>query len=332
MSIRCLAQQHIAEATRITTPPGIDSLEKVNLGGIDQFVLFRGHDATADVLLFVHGGPGVPNMPFCHLNANLEKHFVLVQWDQRGAGKSYAASVPTKSMNIDQFISDTKELSELLITRFEKDKIFLLGHSWGSVIGAKAAARHPELYHTYIGVSQVTDVMGTQTLLYERTLAKAVAAGNKTAINELKSIGAPPFAKPDDHLIACRWLAELQDQRYIEKRQLMTALVSSPYYTLADLNRFRNGMRFSIDYLWSPLGTVNLFEEIPSFRIPVTFIQGREDPLIPGELIERYSAKVDAPKGKRLVWIENAGHMPHFEAPNDFESSVIDAAYAMTQD
>lgn len=324
LGVRRLEQNRITEATKIAVPPGIDSLEKVNLGGVDQWILVRGHDAATDILLFVHGGPGVPNMPFCHLNAGLEKRFVVVQWDQRGAGKSYAATVPAESMNIDQFVSDTKELSELLITRFEKDKIFLLGHSWGSVIGAKAAARYPELYHAYIGVSQVTDVMETQSLLYTRTLEAAEAAGDPKATSELQAIGAPPFARPDDHLIACRWLAKFEDQRFIEKRNLVAALLNSPHYTLGDLNRFRNGMRFSLDHVWVPLGSVNLFEEIPTIQIPVTFIQGREDPLIPGELIGRYFSMLDAPLGKRMVWIDGAGHMPQFEAPGEFHRAVIE--------
>ncbi len=173
LGMRGSAQTRIAEATKIAVPFGIDSLERVRLGGVDQWILIRGHDASDEVLLFVHGGPGVPNMPLCHLNADLEKRFVVVQWDQRGAGKSFSTSVPPKAMTIDQFVSDARALTQLLIERFDKDKIYLLGHSWGSVIGAKTAARYPELFNAYIGVSQVTNVMETQKLLYERTLETA---------------------------------------------------------------------------------------------------------------------------------------------------------------
>jgi proline iminopeptidase len=193
-------------------------------------------------------------------------------------------------------------------------------------VGSRKAAGN-----AYIGVSQVTDVMETQTLLYERTLEEAQAANNQTAVAELEAIGAPPFARAADHLIACRWLAEFQDQRFIEKRKLVSALVSSPHYTIADLKRFRSGMRFSLEHLWEPLGRVNLFKEITSFQIPVSFIQGVEDPLIPGELIERYSAGLAAPEGKRLVWIEDAGHMPHFEAPSDFYRVVVEVSHTLTK-
>ncbi len=144
LGMRRSAQKGIAEATKIAVPPGIDSLERVRLGGVDQWILIRGHDASDEVLLFIHGGPGVPNMPLSHLNADLEKRFVVVQWDQRGAGKSFSTSVPPEAMKIDQFVSDARALTQLLIERFDKDKIYLLGHSWGSVIGAKAAARYLE--------------------------------------------------------------------------------------------------------------------------------------------------------------------------------------------
>lgn len=322
--VRRVAQHRIAEQTKIAVPPGIDQLEKIDLGGVEQWILIRGHQADAEVLLFVHGGPGVPNMPFCHLNAALERKFVVVQWDQRGAGKSFASDVPPDSMRIDQFVSDARELSELLAARFDKEKIYLLGHSWGSVIGAKAASRFPELYHAYIGVSQVTNVMETQEILYRETLDAAKAASNEKAVSELERIGSPPFAKPDDHLIACRWLAEFQRRPFVEKRKLLAELVSSPHYTLADLNRFRRGMGYSLDHLWEPLGEVDLFQEIPSLKMPVTYIQGRDDPLIPGELIERYVRALDAPKGKRLVMVDEAGHMPHFENPRAFERAVVE--------
>lgn len=204
LGVRRVAQHRIAEQTKIAVPPGIDELEKIDLGGVEQWILIRGQEVDAEVLLFVHGGPGVPNMPFCHLNAALEKRFVVVQWDQRGAGKSFASDMPSDSMRIDQFVSDTRELSEFLIARFKKEKIYLLGHSWGSVIGAKAASRFPELYHAYIGVSQVTDVMEAQEMLYRETLDAAKSVGNEKAVSELERIGAPPFVRPDDHLVACR--------------------------------------------------------------------------------------------------------------------------------
>ncbi len=215
LGVRRSTQKRIAEAIKIAVPPGIDSLERVTLGGVDQWILIRGHDASDEVLLFIHGGPGLLNMPLCHPNADLEKRFVVVQWDQRGAGKSYSTSALPEAMKIDQFVSDARALTQLLIERFDKDKIYLLGHSWGSVVGAKTAARYPELFNAYIGVSQVTNVLETQKLLYERTLETAKSVNNASAVADLEAIGAHPFAQPDDHLLAFEWLAKFQDRSVV---------------------------------------------------------------------------------------------------------------------
>jgi len=322
---RRTAQARVEKATALPVNTGISSLEKVTVGGIDQWILIRGHDRESELLLFLHGGPGVANMPLCHLNAELEKHFVVVQWDQRGAGKSYAQNSSDDSMTIDQFVDDAVELTELLRKRFDRDKIYLLGHSWGSVIGAKTAARHPESFYAYIGVSQVTDVMAAQQLVYQRTLQKARSLGESEAIAQLERIGAPPFARPDDHVTACRWLAKFDERPPLMKAGLAIEALRSPYYSLGDYVRLWRGAKYSIDQLWEPLAGVNLMNEIPSIEIPVVFIQGRDDGLIPGELIESYTTKLDAPNGKRLIWLDDAGHLPHFEQPEAFMNAVIEA-------
>ncbi len=320
-----MAQAHVEKATLLPGDTGISSLEKVTLGGIDQWILIRGHDRKSELLLFLHGGPGVANMPFCHINAELEKHFVVVQWDQRGAGKSFTENSPADSMTIDQFVDDAVELTELLCERFDRDKINLLGHSWGSVIGAKTAARHPESFHAYVGVSQVTDVMAAQQLVYQRTLEKAKSLGQSEAIAELERIGAPPFARQDDHVIACRWLAQFDERPPLMKAGLAMEALSSPYYSLGDYVRLWRGAKYSIDQLWEPLASVNLMDEIPSIEIPVVFIQGREDGLIPGDLIERFVENLDAPNGKRLIRLDEAGHLPHFEQPEAFANALVEA-------
>src|SRR6267154_827683 len=120
---RFFLQHTTASRLKIASPPGIASLEKVRLGGIDQWIQIRGEDRAKPLLLFLHSGPGFPEMPFSHVNAALERNFVIVQWDQRGAGKSYSLSVPENSMTIEQFISDTHQLVELLLARFGRTKL-----------------------------------------------------------------------------------------------------------------------------------------------------------------------------------------------------------------
>src|SRR5205807_10213735 len=130
VALRAYEQSQVAKRIAIKSPDGIAFVEKVRLGGVDQWIQIRGHDRTKPVLLFLHSGPGFPEMPFSHVNSELENEFVVVHWDQRGAGKSYSSEIPESSMNVEQFISDTRELSELLIRQFGNARIFLIAHSW----------------------------------------------------------------------------------------------------------------------------------------------------------------------------------------------------------
>ena len=136
----------------------ITSLEKIELGDINQWISIRGRNTANPILLYLHGGPGTPVMPlFRHFQAPLEDHFIVVQWEQRGAGKSFSWKIPKETMTIEQFISDLQVLIELLRKRFNKEKIYLMGHSWGSVFGTYTVQRYPELFYAYIGVGQATD-------------------------------------------------------------------------------------------------------------------------------------------------------------------------------
>lgn len=152
--LRLYAQHKVAREIRVTAPRGIHSIEKVKLGGLDQWIQIRGEDRSKPILLFLHGGPGFPQMPFSHLNAELEKEFVVVQWDQRGAGKPYSWSIPDKSMQVDQFVSDAHDLVQLLLQRFRAPKCYLVAHSWGSMFGVLTVARYPELFYAYVGIAR----------------------------------------------------------------------------------------------------------------------------------------------------------------------------------
>ena len=136
---------------KIRGADSIASLEKIRLGGIEQIVLIRSKDVSNPILLFLHGGPGSPLMPFAHVSdRELEKEFIVVHWDQRGAGKSYSKNTNPANLTIEHYLSDTHELIRYLCERFGKEKVFLLGHSWGSYLGIMTTHRHPELLHAYI--------------------------------------------------------------------------------------------------------------------------------------------------------------------------------------
>ena len=138
---------------------GLSKLEFIQIGGTQQCILTRSENIENPILLFLHGGPGMPMMYLAHeFQKPLEKHFTVVQWDRRGAGKTYTRNIPEKeSMNVQQLLSDTYELVDTLTRRFGKDKVILAGHSFGSYLGAIAVTERPDLFTAFISIGQVVD-------------------------------------------------------------------------------------------------------------------------------------------------------------------------------
>ena len=320
-------QHRVASRIRISTPTGVDSLEKIQLGGVDQWIQIRGQDRKKPILLFLHGGPGFPNMPFAHVHAELEREFVVVQWDQRAAGKSYSRSIPDESMRIAQFVSDAHELVQLLLRRLEKPKCYLVAHSWGSLLGAQLAARYPELFHAYIGVGQAANLAETAQVQYRFALDSARREGKRQAIAELERIGKPPHSDPD-HKFMEKWVGYYSEREHpsLSKRRMIRLALESPAYSWLDLARIPLGVRYSFQRLWREIFyKANLFEQVPRIDVPTYFFLGRYDKVVTAEVAEKYFNALEAPRGKRLVWFEQSGHWPHFEEPHRFREELMRA-------
>jgi pimeloyl-ACP methyl ester carboxylesterase len=242
----------------------IASLEKVNLGGQKQWILIRGTDVTKPVILFLHGGPGTSNM--CLLRkytGELEKHFIVVTWDQRGAGKSYRAINPHSSMTIDRFVLDTGELTQLLCHRFNQKKIFLVGHSWGSLIGIFSIQKYPDLYHAYIGIGQIVNMQENEQISYDWTLAQATTAEDKRAIQTLTEIGTLPYTGDGQKKLMTqrRLLGKYGGELYGSSKGafplIFSSLILASEYTLIDKVNFFKGIFASNSLLWQELLTTN---------------------------------------------------------------------------
>jgi pimeloyl-ACP methyl ester carboxylesterase len=149
----------------------MSTLEKVRVGGADQWILERSENIDNPIVLFLHGGPGTSQLTLNRRNTrDLERFFTVVNWDQRGAGKSYPAIRNVQRMTIDQFVEDTRELTLYLLRTFDKARLVLVGHSWGTVVGALAVARYPELYSCYVGVGQTANMTDGERASYRWTL------------------------------------------------------------------------------------------------------------------------------------------------------------------
>jgi proline iminopeptidase len=322
------ARSLIALAQAVS-PGGISELKEVDIGGIKQWISVRGNDRTNPILLFIHGGPGAPMMPESWtFQRPWEDFFTVVQWDQRGSGKTFSTAnrQPDASMSIDRMQADAEQLIELLKTTYGKKKIFVMGHSWGSVLGLRVAQHHPEWLYAYIGVGQVVNSLRNEAVGYQETLAQAEAIGNEQAIRELKAIA--PYPEAD--------LAKLIPKVYVERKwnavlggmwygkaddiggQLRTL---SPDYTDYDVESARLGELSSPQQLAPELVAVD-FDNTTDFKCPVVFFAGMHDRTTPESVVEEYYARIQAPN-KQLFKIKRASHYVVTESPGEVLMDLV---------
>ncbi|MBN1646726.1 MAG: alpha/beta hydrolase [Spirochaetales bacterium] len=305
----------------------IASLEKIKLGGIKQSVLIRGENTDNPVLLFVHGGPGYSEMPLIrYYNNDLEKHFTVVTWDQRGTGKSFFWGMTAKSMTAEIILSDLHELVQLLKQRFGKEKIFIAGHSWGTVLALRSARQYSDDYYAYIGIGQIVNEQRSYQLTREFCLNQASAAGNSKAMKQLANIVLPDnseLIKIKDAYILFKWLHAFHGAFYREDNMshLNNMFAVSDEYSPIDLIRHKIGTALSLLFMRDDLEQVNLFAEIDLVNVPVFFCMGRQDYQTPFPLACEYFDFLKAPLKKMIVFEESA-HYPLFEEPDKFNSVV----------
>src|ERR1017187_1685378 len=294
----------------INEPNSIASLERIGIGGVDQYILIRGNDSSLPVLLFLHGGPGMPAMYLAHaFQRELEKDFVVVQWDRRGAGKSYREDI-SSTLNSEQLVADTVELTNLLRTRFHQNRIYLVGHSWGTYLGMLVIARHPELYHAYVGIGQLarsSPIAGIQDE-YIRQTARQI--GDQDAIGELEEKGASVR-----ETLLFKFGGEIHNAKSF--MPLLLTGLAAPEYSLRDARNIPKGVSlYSTHFVYNSISG-ELMDVITQVNIPVYFFTGRYDYTDPFALTEQYFSKINAPE-KHIVWFEESAHFPFYEEPAAF--------------
>jgi len=299
----------------IKTKNGIASLEKISLNNVDQWISIRGDDMSNPILLFLHGGPGMPMMYLSYkFQRPLEKDFICVQWDQRGAGKSFDDDIPVDTMNIEQLLDDAVDLIQHLKNRFDQNKIFLAGHSFGSYLGMILIYRRPELFFAYLGIGQVVDERRASNIQTEFIRETAEKKGFPEAIEELKKHGKSVHEK---------WLFKFHAELYssTDYTPFIKSGVFSPEYGFFDIFKVSKGSNFSSRHMKYNAIDKPLVESIQSVRVPVYFFIGRHDYVTPSELVEEYFDVLEAPS-KKIVWFEQSAHFPFFEEPDKFAETV----------
>ncbi len=310
-----LSMSSASFAATARQPRGLVANERVMLGGVAQSIVIRGRDRTLPVLLFLHGGPGFSQRPFAHANAELERDFIVVHWDQRGTGRSYSPDIPRESMRIAQFVSDVEELSSYLARKFGREKIFLLGHSWGSMIGLLAAARSPELYHAYIGVAQVIDIPESERVLHVAALRAAREKGDARALGELQRIGPPPYKtlKGERRINAISKMLSPRTPNGMSTARWIGLALTSPDFSIFETPRLMRGIRFTGFTMREEIYALDLADRVRTIRVPAYFLIGRFDTVISPAPTVRFIQQLRAPAGKHLLWFERSDHWPHLE-------------------
>jgi pimeloyl-ACP methyl ester carboxylesterase len=303
-------------------PDPIAALEHVVLGGAEQQLLVRGRDRSKPALLYVHGGPGFAQMAFArHYSEELERHFVVVHWDQRGAGAS-CDGTDFGALTRERMVADLVELSEKLRERF--GRVYLLGHSWGSVIGALAVQQRPELFTAYVGLGQVVDGRRNEELSYRFVVDEARRRGDAEALAELERI-APPYPTLNELNVQRTVLMRYGGSIYVRERarEALPMALFAREYTLATRLSYFDCMRRSLDTLWLALDDFDAIAQIPRLDVPVFFLTGRRDWNTPGVLVEEWAAQLEAPHVE-IVWLDEVGHMAPIEAPEAFQRTLIE--------
>lgn len=292
----------------------IDEQVSLKINGVLQYVSIRAERKNAPLLLYLHGGPGDAALPLVmKYNRELEKSYTVVIWEQRGAGKSYYQF--QEAVTIDDFLLDLYELTKYLLDRFEQAALYLLGHSWGSVLGLRFIQLHPELVHTYIGCGQVVNMRKSCQEAYDFACRHA----GKKEWKRLQKIDCTYTADSwlKDLLFVTGQVVKHKGSLYGQTnyQKLITPFLGSKYYTISDLIRRQKGSLQAIQYLWQELMQVN-FEGQTRYQVPIILIEGRHDSHVSSALAKKYFDTIETKK--KFYWFEESCHFPQWSENERF--------------
>ncbi|CAM4450895.1 alpha/beta hydrolase family protein [Flavobacterium terrigena] len=324
----CLAQ------TNENTEKAISEEKFVLINGIEQWITIKGNPSKP-IILFIHGGPGSPISPYVDvMYKDLEKDFIIVQWDQRGTGKTYGKNSPPEELTpeylkanpltLEQMTNDGIEVSKYLLKHLNKQKIILFGTSWGSALGVKIVSKNPELFYAYVGHSQIVNP-AIDVEIYAKVYQMAEEKKDNEAMEILNSIGKPPYSRAKNAGLFFRVLKKYERANSTPAPNNWFQL--SPAYNNDIDNKNRaDGDDYSfVNYVGdekldvkSMSANVNFLRDNLDFKIPVYLIQGNEDIMTPKESSKEYFEKIQAPK-KEYYLLPKAAH--------GFNESVVEAQY-----
>jgi len=311
MTYRAYCQNRNAGSLRLDTPLSVNEEMYVSIGGIDQWLQIRGENRNNPVILVLHGGPGFSYVPFTPAFQSWEKHYTVVQWDQRGAGRTFGKNGKGRSgaLTIERMAEDGLEVAGFLQRHLKKEKIILFAHSWGTILGIPMIAKRPELFSAYIGTGQIANMSRNEVASYSLIMDQVRASTDQSALKTLESIGAPPYKDLKTWMIKAR-MAVMFAPPSASGRQLPnmfgTAL-TTPGYSLKDGYDLFAAFDFSSTQLYTEMMTYDAAQYGTEFKVPIIIIQGDNDLQAPTKLAKEYFDSIKAPK-KDYVNLKGEGH------------------------
>ena len=303
-----------------------DIKKKIPVNGVMQRIHVRTNNESLPVLLFLHGGPGVVNRHSIMTDhKDLLDTFTLATWDQRGTGGSYKG-VTIDTLTIDQLVSDAEVVVEYLCEQFKKEKIFIIGGSWGSLLGTRLAYVHPEHIAAYIGFGQFVNGEKNELISFQYTLDAAKAAGDREAVKQLEEVGPPVKGQYkgglDGMMVQRNLMMKYGGYSKSEKeRSYMDAIIKpmilSGEYSISDFVGVALGYKKVLKAMWNEIGAEDL-SQYTDFKVPFLIFDGKLDMNTPAELVEDWFNKIKAPH-KELIWFEHSGHNPMTDEPERFK-------------
>jgi pimeloyl-ACP methyl ester carboxylesterase len=291
----------------VTYGVGINTSEAVEIGGIKQWIKFQGVDDQAPVLLFLHGGPGNSVMSYAdRFTKELQKHFIVVLWDQRESGQTAVLNKSPTALSVSLFVSDAIEVVKFLCTRFGQEKIYLVGHSWGGYLGLRVAAERPELLKAYFAVSPMINQLESERLSLKELQTKAANENNQKELSELAQVEVP-FKNGVQLYYHRKWLSKLMNS-------------ATPTREKVD--------QWSVTWLalFNEASQTNFLEFAPELKCPVYFLIGSNDYQTHFKLAESYYQQVVC-REKKLSWFTHSAHNPHLTETTKFEELLIDTKH-----
>ncbi len=291
----------------------IAKLESIEINGTELEVMVRGVDRNNPVIIFIHGGPGCSEIPYVRKYQDvLEEHFTIVHYDQRGSGKSYRFFEDYSTISSNQHVEDLLALTDYVRNEFSKEKVLLIGHSYGTYIGMKAADKSPDKYAAYIGIGQVSNSINSEVDSLTYTISQANEAGNQKDVDKLKlleeSIKKGEEHTPRDMVRKYGGASRLID----DNMDYYKGFLTSPEYNLLDVIRFLRGISVTQELLLDEEKENDITTIVNSLEIPLYVVMGKYDYMTSTNAAKAYYDNVEAPMKEFIVFAKSA-HYPQFE-------------------